>query len=352
MHIGRKISVLITLAALLLLSGCGQSSESSAQASGNTPKEMNIRIAYNLPAEHSTGVYFEVLAKEIAKNTESTSVKLLPQVFPNAQLYNDQQLPDAVSTEAVEIGQLNVGFLAGPEAEPLRIFDLPFLYNSWEAEWESEDGEFGKLFDQQLGKFNMKLIGWAQYGTVELYANKPVKQPEDLQGLKMRGFGKGSSLLLQELGASPVSMSSQEIYQAMQHGTIDGFSTGPSSVVDRGLNEVTKYGTNMNMSYLSFQAIVNKNWWERLPGDVQTAITEASVVAQKASRDKAKEDAQKYLQKLNEHGVDMYTPTPAEREKWMEAVKGRYDDYFAKSGEIGKQLYEAAQKANQNHPAN
>lgn len=110
-------------------------------------------------------------------------------------------------TGAVEIGQLNVGFLAGKEAEPLRIIDLPFLYQSREAEWEAEDGEF----------VNMKMIGWAQYGTVDFYANQPIQLPEDLHGLKMRGFGKGSSLMLQE------------------HGAIDGYSTGPSSVVDRGL---------------------------------------------------------------------------------------------------------------------
>mgnify|MGYP001280883562 CR=1 FL=1 len=347
MHTGWKTGLWITLLGLMLLAGCGQPAVTSSSSSG---QEMNIRIAYNLPAEHSTGVYFEVLAREIAKNTEQTSLKLVPQVFPNAQLFNDQQLPDAVSTAAVEIGQLNVGFLAGPEAEPLRIVDLPFLFPSWEAEWESEDGEMGRIFDQQLDKFNMKLIGWAPYGTVEFYANKPIKLPTDLKGLKMRGFGQGSSLLLQELEAAPVSMSSQEIYQAMQHGTIDGFSTGPSSVIDRGLYEVTKYGTNMKLSFLSFQAVANKDWWEGLPEDVQKAIVEASRVAQKASRDKAKADSEVYLQKLSENGVEVYNLTPEERELWLEAVKNRLDEYLEKTGDLGKQLYEAVQKGNQLHP--
>lgn len=353
----RKTGLCMTLAFLFIVTGCGQSSGSSSPVTGsNSPtnqaqKEMTVRIAYNLPAEHSTGFYYEVLAKEIQKNTVNTSIKLNPQTFPNAQLYNDQQLPDAVSTGAVEIGQLNVGFLAGPEAEPLRIIDLPFLFNSWEAEWEAEDGEYGKLFGQQLEKFNMKMIGWAQYGTVDFYANKSIKLPGDLQGLKMRGFGKGSSLMLQELGASPVSMSSQEIYQAMQHGTIDGYSTGPSSVVDRGLYEVTKNGTNMNMSFLPFQGIANKNWWDSLPSDVQKAISDASQVAQKASREKARADAEEYLKKLAEHGVQLYKPTPEERNKWVESAKGRFADYSQKSGDLGKQLLEAVQKANQNHPA-
>ncbi|MFC4798349.1 TRAP transporter substrate-binding protein [Neobacillus sp. GCM10023253] len=339
-------SILIGTILLLILAGCGKSSETSSKQNGDAQKEMDVRISYNLPAEHSTGIYFEELANEIKKNTANTSIKLNPQTFPNGQLYNDQQLPDAVSNGAVEIGQLNVGFLAGEDAEPLRIVDLPFLFDSWEAEWAAEDGEYGKLFGKQLEKYNMKMIGFAQYGTVELYANKTIKLPENLKGLKMRAFGKGNALMLEEIGASPVSMSSQEVYQAMQQGTIDGYSTGPSSVVDRGLTEVTKYGTDMQIHYLPFQSVVNMDWWNKLPEDVQNAVLKASETAQKASREKAKSDAEEYLQKLSAKGLELYKPSAEDRKKWVDSVKGRYDYYLKKSGDMGKQLYDAAQKAN------
>src|SRR3546814_21140107 len=68
-----------------------------------------IRIAYNLPKDHATGLYFETLAKEIDKLTAPTALHLKPRTFPNGQLYNDTQLPDAVSTGAVEkIGRAHV----------------------------------------------------------------------------------------------------------------------------------------------------------------------------------------------------------------------------------------------------
>lgn len=352
-----KTGAFVCLASLIVLAGCGQSAETSSSNTegsanessqeANVQQQMDVRIAYNLPAEHSTGIYFEELAKEIKKNTANTSIQLNPQTFPNGQLYNDQQLPDAVSNGAVDIGQLNIGFLAGNEVEPLRIVDLPFLFHSWEAQWAAEDGEYGQLFGQQLEKFNMKMIGWAEYGTVELYANQPIKLPEDLKGMKLRAFGKGNAAMLQELGASPVSMSSQEVYQAMQQGVIDGYSTGPSSVVDRGLYEVTKYGTDMQMLFLPFQAIANMDWWNSLPEDVQQAVLEASKVAQEASRAKAKDDSEAYLEKLRSNGVDPYKPSEEEREKWLEAVQPRYDDYLGNSGDMGTQLYEAAQQANE-----
>lgn len=350
-------AMFLSLFLLLFVTGCGQvplsvseQTENEADSSGSQ-EEMTVRIAYNLPAEHATGLYFETLAEEIEKRTAETSIKMKTHTFPNAQLYNDHQLPDAVSTGGVEIGQLNVGFLAGGEAEPLRIIDLPFLFNSFEAQWEAEDGEYGKLYSEQLDKFNMKVIGWPMYGTVDLYANKPLMTPEDVQGLKMRGFGQGSSLILQELGASPISMSSQEIYQSMQHGTIDGYSTGPSSVISRGLYEVTKYGTDMNVNYLPFQAVVNTTWWYGLPDDVQSAILEASEVAEQVSRDQAKEDVEHYREELQKNGVELYTPTVEERKVWIEAVSGRYDDYLDKAGELGERLLDAVEKANQNNPS-
>jgi C4-dicarboxylate-binding protein DctP len=343
-------ALVVGILGLLAAVGCSNSS-GTADKSEDTleQKEKTIRIAYNLPAEHATGLYFERLAEEINKRTANTSIHLKPKTFPNGQLYNDAQLPDSISTGGAEIGQLNVGFLAGDAVEPLRILDLPFLFNSWEAEWAAEDGKYGELFGKQLEKFNMKLLGWPMYGTIELYGNFSIKAPEDLQGKKMRAFGKGAALMLEEMGAAPVSMSSQEIYQAMEHGVIEGYTTGPSSVVDRSLYEVTEYGTNMIIMYVPFQSVANMDWWNSLPEDVQQAVAKASQVAQEASRQAAKKSDDEYKQKIEEYGVEQYKPTPEEFQQWVESVKGRHDEYLKNTGELGKKLMEAAQKANEQH---
>lgn len=338
---------------LLIVSGCNGEKEASENENGDQGQEEKvIRIAYNLPAEHATGVYFETLAKEIDKRTKNTSIHLKPKTFPNGQLFTDAELPDALMTGGVEIGQLNVGFMAGKKAEPLRTVDLPFLFSSWKAEWAAEDGQYGELYGKALKKMDLKLLGWPMYGTIEIYGNFPIKVPEDLKGKKMRAFGQGASLMLEELGASPVSMSSQEIYQAMERGTIDGYTTGPSSVVDRSLNEVTKYGTNMTMMYIPFQGVANQAWWTSLPSDVQDAVLSSTRVAQKASRTAAKNNNEEYKKQLEEDGVDLYTPTPEEYQKWVEASSGRIEAYIEKNGEIGKQLMKAVEKANKKFPGN
>ncbi|WP_010530095.1 TRAP transporter substrate-binding protein [Lentibacillus jeotgali] len=345
-----KFSLIILVIVLLLITGCDSNGEETAneEASGSNSKQ--IRIAYNLPSEHATGVYFEVLADEISKRTKNTSIHLKPQTFPNGQLYNDSELPDALSTGGVEIGQINIGFLASSEAEPLRIVDLPFIFSSWEAEWAAEDGEYGEIFGEQFEKMGMKLLGWSMYGTVEVYGNEPIKVPEDLKGKKMRAFGQGSAKFLEEIGASPVSISSQEIYQSMEHGTIDGFMTGPSSVVDRSLHEVSKYGTNMAINYIPFPATANLEWWNSLPEDVQSAVIEASKIAQEKSRQVAKESDKEYKQKLKELGVEVYEPTEEEYEEWVEASSQRREEYVEQNGELGQKLLDIVDTMNEKYP--
>jgi len=324
----------------------------AAPSLARAQSEQIVKIAYNLPEHHATGTYFETLAKEIAARTADTSVKLVPQTFPDGQLYNDAQLPDAISTGATHIGQVNLGFMAGRDAELLRVWAMPFLYETWEAEWAAEDSPAMRTtFATQLAKYDHEMLGWMAYGTVEIYSNTPVRVPADMQGLKMRSFGLDATQLLSTLGASPVTMSSQEIYQAMQRGTIDGCLTGPSSVLSRKLFEVTKYGTNAAMMRLPFVASASKMWWDTLPDDVKAAVQQAAMVAQKASRDQGKADSEKVADRLRQAGVEIADMTPEQRKAWTEAAAPLLEDYKAKTGEAGAEVLAAVAAANAAHPA-
>lgn len=331
----------------LLSAALGTSLMLAAHLPAYSAEQATIRIAYNLPKNHATGFYFETLAKEIEARTAKTSLQLKARTFPNGQLFNDTQLPDAVSTGAAEIGQMNIGFMNGPGTEPLRVWGLPFLYNSWEALWATEDNPtFKGVFNTQFEKFGMHMLSWVQYGLVEFYASKPIKLPADMKGLRMRAFGVDTSMLIRDLGGSPVSLSSQEMFQAVQRGTIDGFITGPTSVYSRKLYEVTKYGTNLGINYLSFMATANLDWWKKLPADTRAAVVEAADVAQKAARERAKVDDQDAKDKLTAKGVVAYNPTPADFQQWVDASKDLYENYKKQAGPQGEELLAIISAAN------
>lgn len=317
----------------------------------NAQPVQQVKIAHNLPEHHATGTFFSVLAREIEARTQNTSVKLAPQVFPDGQLYTDAQLPDAISTGAVHIGQVNLGFMAGPDAEPLRIWAIPFLYETWEASWAAEDSQpFRDLFSRQLRLYDQQMLGWAAYGSVEIYSNKPVRLPADVQGMRLRSFGLDATEYLNDIGGAPVTMSSQEIYQAMQRHMIDGYATGPSSVLSRSLFEVSTHGTNLGLSRLTFVASANAPWWDTLPEDVQQAIRDAAAVAQTEARQQMRAEADQELTELRGKGMEIADPTPEEMAAWIESAATRRAAYIERVGADAEPIMAAIEAANTQFP--
>ena len=347
-------TLLAMLAVMLIVAGCGQSSDSGPGTAGGSDgasqgsgqQEKTIMIAYNLPKTHTVGVYFETLAEEIEKRTANTSIKLKPQTYPDGQLYNDSLMPNAVSTGLVEIGGVNVGFLNRGDSDPLQIYEFLFMFDSWEAAWAGLEGTFGELFKAELESVNMHTIGFAPYGPGGIFGNFPIRVPEDIKGKKIRSTGTSTARAIEFMGASPVVISSQEVYQALENGVVDGFFTGKSSVMDRHFYEVAKYAFGRDMFFTDFSAVAHKPWWDSLPADVQQAIMEASEVATQKARELALQRDLEYRNGLIEKGMVFYDPTEEEIQKWKEAMKPSLEKYLKDTGEKGQKFVDAINEAN------
>ena len=69
---------------------------------------------------------------------------------------------------------------------------------------------------------------------------KPVIDPEDARGLKIRGGSREMDLILKATGAAVVSLPSNEIYAAMQTGAMEAALTSSTSLISFRLEEVSK----------------------------------------------------------------------------------------------------------------
>lgn len=332
---------------VLIIAGCGNDNDSNG--SDSKQKEMTVRIAYNLQKEHSVGVFFETFAKEIEKRTENTSIKIKTQTFPDGQLYNDTQMVDAISQGGVEIGGINAGMISSDSAKLLEAFDMPFLFKSWNAEKAALSGEYGELISKDFENLKVKVIGWAKYGGGGVYTNFEVRKPEDIKKMKIRSVGKSVTEWLEDIGASPTSMSSQEVFQALERKMIDGYITGTSSVIDRSFYEVTENAIDLSITHTSFPVGANLEWWNGLPEDVQKAILEASDAAFDVAFKKAFEDNEMYIEKMKENGMKLYVPNEEELQAWFDSANKIHEE-FAQKSDAAKQLMEYVNKINEEYP--
>ena len=110
-------------------------------------------------------------------------------------------------------------------------------------------------------------------------SNKPINSIKDMQSMKIRFAGKIQGLVADKLGITPVSISADELYEALMRGTIDAAEySGPGNDLDMNIQEVTKYwlvpGWHQTSSV--YGVMVNKAAYEALPEAYQQALYDAA----------------------------------------------------------------------------
>lgn len=106
----------------------------------------------------------------------------------------------------------------------------------------------------------------------EIHTNKPVKNPQDVKGMKL-ATSPGASIALEGLGAIPVTMPNPKIYQTVEKGVADGSALAWGAYKAFKIYEVTKYHINPHLAGIAYCTIMNKNRWNSLSKQDQDIIT-------------------------------------------------------------------------------
>jgi TRAP-type C4-dicarboxylate transport system substrate-binding protein len=108
-----------------------------------------------------------------------------------------------------------------------------------------------------------------------MIANKPVRKPEDLAGLRIR---TPPAPIWQEsiraLGATPVAMAYGEMYTAMQTKAIDGNELSFTAGSNGKFFEVAKYVSETKHILLINFEVVSSKWFNALPAEYQKILEE------------------------------------------------------------------------------
>ena len=260
--------------------------------------------------------YFKKLAEERTKG------RVQVQVFPNSQLYKDKEEMEALQLGAVQMLAPSLAKFGPLGAKEFEVFDLPYIFDNYDELHKVTQGPIGMQLLAKLESKGIKGLSFWDNGFKILSANKPLKTPADVKGLKMR---IQSSKVLEEqmrsMGALPQVMAFSETYQALQTGVVDGTENPPSNMFTQKMHEVQKHATVTNHGYLGYAVIVNKKFWDGLPADVRTALDgamkDATVYANKIAKQENDED----LAKIKASGkTQVYIPTAAERAAFKKAL--------------------------------
>jgi len=234
-----------------------------------------------------------------------------------------------------------------PTIKELNLFSLPFFFPDYKHLDAVLAGEPGKRIFKIIEEKGVLGLGWGENGYRELTNSKrPVRKPEDLDGLKIRVVGSPIFIdTFRALGANPVSINWSEALTALQQGTVDGQENPVASIIiPYKLWEINKNITIWHYTIDPLILGISKITWESFdPKDreiISKAAQEAMAWNKKEAR-KGLEGSREAFDMLKSKGMEVVVFTPKDMETFKAKTKSVYDKWIK---EIGPDLFEAAEK--------
>src|SRR4026209_2874323 len=226
-------------------------------------------------------------ADEIKKRTDG---RYEIGVFPASQLGNENQINEGLGLGTVDMIYTGTSF-AGSIHKPLAITGAPFMlrdFDHWKAYRESK--LFRDIAKGYEDKTKHKVIALTYYGQRMVTANKEIKKPEDMKGMKLRVPPAPLYLMFtKSVGANATPIAFAEVYLALQQGTVDGQENPLPTIMFKKFYEVQSHIMLTGHITESLLTILGSHVWAKLSDAdkkvFDEVLTEAADKATKQIRD-------------------------------------------------------------------
>lgn len=322
----KKISmILILVLALALMS-------SSALA-------LEIRLAHEEPGSMSSSVHAAALVFKDIVETQSNG-EMTVRIYPASSLGNQRERMEQTQAGIIQVNVASIGGIAS--FYPLiNVVDLPFAFPNYTVFYEVFDGEFGDWLRQDLlDKTGFRLLSVNAAGFYVMSNNvRPIRTPEDMQGIRFRTMSVPSHIaMMRSLGAAATPVPWDELYSALQMGVVNGQHNPVPIMAIGGLQEVQQYATLSNH-------LVGADWWltsemfyQSLNEEQKQIFTDALYAAELVANGTKllANSTEQGVQFLEEAGVEVYAPDIDElllfREIAVPAVMETIEDSLGQDG--------------------
>ena len=323
----------------VLLSGLGAAAtwgtRSLAQAAPIVIKFSHV-VANDTP-KGKGALRFKQLAEE------RTGGRVQVAVFPNSTLFKDKEELEALQLGAVQMLAPSLAKFGPLGVKEFEAFDLPYIFPDKAVLARVTEGPIGKNLFSRLEAKGFRGLAYWDNGFKVMTANKALHHPADFKGLKLRI--QGSKVLeaqMRALGANPQVLAFSEVYQAMQTGVVDGSENTPSNIYTQKHHEVQKFLTASNHGYIGYAVIVNKPFWDSLPGDIRTILEGAMRDASRYANAVSQQDNDDAMAAIKAYGkTEIITLTEAEKAEWRKALLPVHQEMESR---VGKDLLDAIHK--------
>ena len=236
------------------------------------------------------------------------------EVFANGSLLSQNVEFQGLQKGSTDIADSDPSQYAA-QAPAMQILLTPYLYTKWsqvQDTFRSPDGQ--KLIDQAVQKIGVRPLDIQNLGARELDLNitKTIRTPADLSGVRLRmPPGPYWTKLGQAMGAQVTPVAFNEIYLALQTGTVQGQDNPLATDIANKFYEVTKQVVLTNHVFSAVMPTINEKSWQKLSPAEQKAVVQAIKDADAWADAQIQDSQDQNIKFLQQHGLKVYSPDSA-----------------------------------------
>ncbi len=258
----------------------GEPTKAAAPAAAATtapaaaPAGQSVTWKFAMPAVGPNGIIGQAYQKwgqEVEKRTQG---RVKVQFFWSESLLSQKDMLTGLANGVADACIVGLSYFPAQNAIGL-VTEFPFNSGDPYALMRAMDELYDTNADikADLEKNGVVRIGGWTTGPFQLFLGSPFTSLSELKGKSIRSGGGARTPMWQALGANPVSMTSGELYDAMDRKVIYGFENTLVLADDQKQGEVVKTVVMENGGAVSASFIgVNKDVWGKLSAADRDAL--------------------------------------------------------------------------------
>ena len=326
----RKVSMLLTGVAVAALFAAAAQAQTVLKASHQFPG--------------GKGDPRDEMVQIIAKEVKAANVGLEVQVYPGASLFKPNDQWNAIVNGQLDMTALPLDYASG-KVGAFSATLMPGLVRNHDRAARLNNSPFMQEIKAKIDKAGAVVLADAWLAGAIASKKGCIRKPDDIKGQKLRSAGPTFAAMWQEAGASIVNIPSNEVYNALQTGVIEGTDTSTGSFVSFRIYEQVKCVTAPGDNALWFMyepVLISKRSFSRLTKPQQDALVAAGKKSQEYFDKESKKLDDDMVATFKKNNVEVVTLTSEEYDAWLKIAEKSSYKTFASEVSDGKKLIDAA----------
>lgn len=296
---------------LVVVAGCG-----------GTQRVTVIKLGHGLDPSHPVHAGMVYMAERLAEKSGGT---MRIDIYPSEQLGTERQL-----LELLQIGSLGMTKVSAAVMENFapsyQVFGIPYVFLNSDHEEVVLRGPIGRRILQEGEQYRLRGLAYYDAGKRSFYTvDRPVRQPDDLTGLKIRTQESPTAMrMVSTLGGSATPIAWGELYTSLQQGVVDGAENNPPSFYLSRHYEVARYYTINEHTAVPDVLIMSTIVWDALTPQQQQWVQEAADESVSVQKRLWKEASDAALQAVQDDGVEVIYP---DKTLFADQVRSMHESY-------------------------